>query len=435
MNSDLQKEAFRIEGLAGAKTLSGAVTIGGAKNAALPTLAALPLFKGSVSLSNIPHITDIRRMAALLRGIGVDLIQPEHGTYEAVVKKIGDPTFDEDLGKRMRASIILTGPVLARCGSVTFPHPGGCVIGERPIDLFLEGYRKMGATVERTGDVYTISAPNGTLQGAEIFFKVPSHTATETLMMAAVLAEGETVLKNCSMEPEITDLATFLVRCGAQIEGAGTPTMRITGGGLLQADEEHAVMPDRLEAGSFLVLGALCANDLTIQSCNPEHLEAVLYRLTEAGVPITVSESAIEITGNTASNDTFNAFDIKTHEYPGYPTDLQAPSTVFLTQCTGESVVFETIFEGRLHYTEDLVRMGADITMWDPHRVQIKGPTPLKGKELEGPDIRAGLAFIIAALVAEGESIITNINYIDRGYERIEKKLQSIGASVERVSK
>lgn len=425
-------DIFKIEGLNGEKTLSGEVSVGGAKNAALPALAGSVLFDEAVTIKNVPDIRDTRRMVRMLEALDVTVEKQGEHTFYINPSTLTSSEFDVDLGEKMRASIILTGPILARVGEVTFPHPGGCVIGARPIDMFLDGYEAMGAEVEEDDGVYTLTAPDG-LHGAEIFFKVPSHTATETLMMAAVVADGETVLKNCSMEPEIIDVAEMLNRAGAQIEGAGTPTMRIVGGSVLN-ESTHSVMPDRLEAGSFMILGALCAKNLTIHDVDPEHLELVIRRFQHAGVPIETDNSTISIVKNTAPNDEFSSFDIKTQVYPGYPTDLQAPSVVFLTQASGEARVFETIFEGRLHYTEDLVAMGADITMWDPHRIEVKGPTKLSGRELEGPDIRAGLAFVIAALVASGTSTITNVGYIDRGYEHIEKKLQSIGADIRRES-
>lgn len=428
-----QKDTFVVHGLGGAKNLSGSVQIGGAKNAALPALAASLLFGGPVTYRRIPELVDTRRMRNLIEGMGAQ-IDGGAGTYTIDGGRIDTPTIDSNIGEHMRASIIATGPALARFGEVIFPHPGGCVIGERPIDLFLEGFAAMGANIRRGEDgTYHLTASEG-LSGAEFFFRVQSHTATETLMMAAVLAEGTTVLKNASVEPEITHLADFLNACGAEIYGAGTHTITVSGTGLLQADQPYVTMPDRLETGSFLVLGALCAHDLEITDCNPEHVEIVWRALDRAGVPLVVEDDVIRIADNTVPNKTFSVFDITTHEYPGYPTDLQAPSVVFLTQAGGEARVFETIFEGRLFYTDDLNAMGADITMFDPHRIAVRGPTPLSGRRLEGPDIRAGLAFVIAALVANGESVIENVYYIDRGYERIERRLQALGAEVARVS-
>jgi UDP-N-acetylglucosamine 1-carboxyvinyltransferase len=344
---------------------------------------------------------------------------------------------DPAIANKFRASIVLTGPLLARTRRVSFPSPGGCVIGKRPIDLFLAGYTALGATVDEneTEDAFVISAPRG-LAGTEIFFKLQSVTATETLLMSAVLAEGTTVLKNVAMEPEVTDVALFLRSCGAKIDGIGTSTYVIhgAGGALLSSPEApHQVIPDRIEAGSYLVLGALCAHDLLIENCIPAHMELPLSILKEAGVPLEITDQSIRITNNTKENSEFGTTAIRTHEYPGFPTDLQAPFTVFFSQASGESVVEEMIFEGRLAYTADLISMGARIDVPHPHRAVLKGPSKLSGRELYTPDLRAGLAYIIAAIVAKGTSLIHNVHYIDRGYENAEKKLRDIGVALERL--
>lgn len=427
----MSDEKFIIQGLNGAKTLSGSVRIGGAKNAVLKALAATVLFKGSITLNNIPGIEDVRRIQELLVDLGASIsgeknivVDPTHIHSSVLTPKIS---------RCVRASIVLTGPLLGRLGEVAFPHPGGCVIGGRPIDLFLDGFARMGASVSMKEEMYHVRARDG-LVGAELFFKNQSVTGTETFMMAGVLARGITVLKNAALEPEITHLAKFLNTCGARISGAGTPTIHIEGTGLLQSHgEPYETITDRIEAGSFLILGALAARDITLTHCNPDHLEALIYALRTAGVPIETGVDTISIKDNTNRNDTFTAVDIKTHEYPGFPTDLQAPMTVFLTQASGDSRVFETIFERRLHYTEDISRMGANITMMDPHRILIQGPKGLRGQELESPDLRAGLAFVIAAIIARGESVIHNVYNIDRGYERLEKRLTDIGVSIRRA--
>ena len=292
----------------------------------------------------------------------------------------------------------------------------------------------MGAEIQSDGKTYTLTSKNNKLKGTEIFFKVPSVTGTEAFIMAGLLAEGETVLKNCAMEPEIVNLTDFLESCGANIKGSGTSTITIQGGELLKSDgKKFITIPDRIEAGSFLILGALCAEELKISNCEPKHLEAVSDEIIRAGVPVEIGKDYFHIKGNSVKNSTFKSFNIKTHEYPGFPTDLQAPMSVFLTQSKGEALVFETIFENRLNYANDIVAMGANIKLWDAHRMTIKGGNSLKAKELYGPDIRAGLALIIAALVAEGESLIHNVYYIDRGYEDIEGKLRSIGVEIERI--
>lgn len=425
--------AFAIDGLGGKRTLSGTIAVCGAKNAALKMLAASLLFTDPVELQNVPDIEDIRRMKDLLTSAGGEVIEGKSGTLTIHYPGEVSTHLDEHISKRLRASIVLTGPMLSRFGQVTFPHPGGCVIGARPIDLFIDGFTRMGATVRETGKDYVITAPKGGLKGAEIFFRNQSVTGTENFLLAGVLARGKTVLQNAALEPEIVALAEYLISCGAHITGAGTPTIVIQGGELLRANGRAGVIPpDRIEAGSFLVMGALAAKELTITDCDPSHLTAPIELLRSAGVSISTSENSITISEPKSSQE-FRAVSLKTHEYPGFPTDLQAPMVIFLTQSVGESLVFETIFEGRLSYTEQLVRMGANITAMDPHRVLVKGPSVLHGKNLESPDLRAGLAFVIAATIAEGPSLIHNVYNIDRGYERIEERLQAIGVPVKRV--
>lgn len=434
-------DSFRIKGLAGKKTLSGKVKIHGAKNAILQAFATSLLFKDSATLANVPAIEDTQRMIELLTELGITITPVDDHTYTITLPEHVTTELPYELSRKLRASIVLTGPVLAREGTVAFPHPGGCVIGNRPIDIFLDGFEKMGATLSENEKEYSLTAPknkNGVpqLRGAEIFLRVPSVTATQTFMMAAVLAEGRTVIKNAALEPETESLADFLNECGAKISGAGTTTITIEGGEMLSGKgKTYTAPPDRIEAGSFLILGALAADHLVLENCNPNHVEAAIDMLKRAGVPIETTESTITIKGNgKIKNSSFKSFDIKTHEYPGFPTDLQAPAVVFLTQASGDSLVFETIFEGRLNFTEGLIRMGADIKMWDTHRITVKGPTPLKGRDLEGPDIRAGLAYIIAGIVAKGESVIHNAYYIDRGYQKIENRLRDIGVDIERIT-
>jgi UDP-N-acetylglucosamine 1-carboxyvinyltransferase len=425
-------ESLVINGFDGARKLSGRVAVTGAKNAALKAIAGTILFRDRVTLSNIPKINDVERMFELLSLLGADVAQKKRGVYEVLVPKTLSTTMTTEIAKRFRGSVVTTGPLLARFGSVSFPHPGGCLIGSRPIDLFIEGFKNMGADVAFKNNVYTVTAPDGGLRGATFFLKHQSVTVTETFMMAAVLAKGTTVIKNVAMEPEIEDLANFLNACGAKISGHGTTTITVRGGKLLSgAGYIYKTMPDRIDAGSFLVLGALAAKELTITNCDPLHLEALIETLRSAGVHIETTKNTIVVC---ASNEMYTGVGIKTHEYPGFPTDLQAPMVIFLTQAEGESMVFETIFEGRLNYAEALSSMGANIVMMDPHRVLVRGATPLKGRKLESPDLRAGLAFVIAAIIAKGESVIHNVDTtIDRGYEEIENRLRAIGVEIERV--
>jgi len=432
--TDVKQEIFKIKGLDGRKTLKGSIQVGGAKNAALKAFASSLLFGDEIILKNVPNIEDVSRMVDILSSLGVRIVKKKSNSFVCSAGNFKEVTLENSLAKRLRASIVLTGPLLARKGKVSFPHPGGCVIGARPIDLFLDGFKKMSARVSEKNGQYHIMAPSGKLKGAEIFFKNQSVTGTETFMMAAVLAQGKTVIKNAAMEPEIANLAEFLNKCGANIKGAGTHTIEIfgTNGKLLSSrGKSYTTLPDRIEAGSFLILAALAGKNITIKNCNPEHMESLIGILRDNGASIKTEKNSIMVLGD--SNKKLKAVDIKTHEYPGFPTDLQAPMTVLLTQSDGESMVFETIFEGRLSYVEELARMGAQIKMMDPHRVLVHGPTPLKGKDLESPDLRAGLAFIIAGVVAKGQSLIHNVYNIDRGYEKVEERLRGLGVDIERV--
>lgn len=426
---------FVIRGSNGKPTLSGEIAVLGAKNAALKAIAASILFDGPIRMENVPDIEDVSRMLDIIRTMGGTA---EHGrdAHHVLVDARGimTETLTPEIAKRLRASIVLTGPLLARRGRVRFPFPGGCVIGERPVDLFVESFEKMGATVRRSGKFFDVRAKKGKLHGAELFFRTQSVTGTETFLMAGVLATGKTVIKNAAMEPEIVWLADILNASGAHITGAGTPTITIIGGKPLKQKGSKAfrVVPDRIEAGSFLVLGALAAKELTVTNIIPEHLESLIETLGYMGVAIERRSNSLTVRASGRAKKLLPIV-LKTHEYPGFPTDLQAPMTVLLTRAAGESMVFETIFEGRLNYTESLGRMGANVTMMDQHRVLIKGPTRLSGKRMESPDLRAGLAFVIAAIVASGNSEIHNIYNIDRGYERIEERLRTIGARIERV--
>ena len=431
------KERFVIEGLGGEKTLSGTVSIHGAKNAVLPGMAAALLFKDALTIDNVPGIEDVKRLTELLEGFGAVVVEKPNRSLTIDTTTVTKTKFDRAVAKRLRASIILSGPLLARYGEAAFPYPGGCVLGQRAIDLFLQGFRAMGAEVKEgkddEDDIFRLSVAGKKLHGADIFFSQISVTATETMMMAAVLAEGTTTLRNAAMEPEIGSIAEFLNACGAHITGAGTSTITIEGGAVLSTGGRiYHTLPDRIEAGSFLILGALTARTLTIEGCQPEHLDALINLLQLSGVSITRGKDFLKIVNNTKPSSEWKGVNVKTHEYPGFATDLQAPMVVFLTQVTGESVVFETIFEARLNYVDDLVKMGANITMWNPNKVSIKGPASLKDRELEGPDIRAGLAYVIAALVAHGTSTIDNTYYIDRGYERLEERLHQLGANIRR---
>lgn len=424
-------ESFIIEGQNGARTLEGTVPIYGAKNDALKIMAATLLFEDSVAIKNIPDVLDVIALSALLETVGVEVDKTEERLTLHAPKQ-AHTALQEDEAKKLRASVVLTGPLLARYGSVSFPHPGGCVIGTRPIDLFIRSFELMGATHTKDDEYHHITAPNG-LHGADIFFRLASVGATETMLMAAILAHGTTVLRNAAMEPEIQHLSHYLIECGADIKGVGTPTITIEGrdGETLHTHGvSYTVMPDRIETGSFAILAALAGNHIQITNCNPDHIRALLALFDESGVTYKRDSSSLIIQKSLAP---YKAVSVRTHEYPGFSTDLQAPMTVFLTQTVGESMVFETLFEGRLRYSDDIVRMGADITMFDPHRILIRGPKALTGRKLEAPDLRAGLAYIIAGTIAQGTTIIRAARHIDRGYGHIEKRLNAIGVRIKRI--
>ncbi len=424
-------DKFIVEGLDGERKLKGTIAVGGAKNAVLKALAATMLFTDEVVLKNVPEIEDVDRISELLRAAGSQ-VERDDGSLTVTPPNVCIYELDKAIAERLRASIVLAGPTLARCGEVSFPFPGGCVLGERPIDLFIEGFKAMGATITEDDSYFTVKAAGGKLKGAHIIFPFVSVTATETLMLAAILAEGKTILENAAMEPEIPHLAEYLNSCGAHIEGAGTPVMTIRGGSLLESKgKAYITLPDRIEAGSFMILAALAGSEVTITDCIPEHSGALITLLKRSGAQIETTTSSIIVRGD-APNKNLKMVSVRTHEYPGFPTDLQAPMAVFMSQVSGEGTVLETIFDGRFRYADDLVRMGANITIMNPHRLLIRGPRELSRKDLESPDLRGGLAYIIAAAVAKGTSTIRNAYVIDRGYQHIEDRLQKLGLNIKR---
>ena len=422
----LNNEKFIIEGPV--KKLKGTLPVRGSKNACLKAMAAAVLTEKPVTVKNIPLIEDIFRMKELLEALGVKVEKTSERAFLISAENVKKTALNFEIAKSLRASVALTSPLLARFGSVSFPFPGGCVIGKRPIDLFIGGFEKMGAKVSTRGkgDNFTIEAKE--LKGAEIFFRLISVTGTETLMMAATLARGRTVLRNAAQEPEIADLADFLNKCGARIKGAGASTIIVDGVKKLGSGIFNTP-PDRIETGSFAILGALLGDKLRVTDCNPSHILSLIEHLELMGVSLKKGQGWLEI-----SRPRFlKPMNIKTREYPGFPTDLQAPFSVLLTQAEGISALFETVYDGRLDYINDLVRMGANIISGDAHQAIFHGPTFLKGREMEAPDLRAGLTFILAALIAKGKSIIHNVYNIDRGYEKIEERLRNIGAIIERI--
>lgn len=415
----------------GGRKLRGEIEVKGAKNSVLKMMAASLLFSNPLEIENVPLIEDVFRMGELLKELGVSIeIEGDNRKIVLKTKKIKSGALKKEIAERLRSSIVLIGPLLWRSKKVFFPHPGGCVIGRRPIDVFLDGWRAMGAKINFSKNGYEIISPKK-LKGADYVFRVVSVTGTETLMMTAALAYGTTILRNAAMEPEIPALAKFLNQSGAKISGAGTPTIKIEGtdGKFLRAKNSFWVIPDRIEAGSFIILGAMLGEEIEVKKCEPEHLHSVLLALKDAGVRIDVGKDWVRI----RRPEIIRSVNIKTREYPGFPTDLQAPFTVLMTQAVGQSMIFETVFDGRLNYIDELNRMGANIIPCDPHRILVCGPSSLRGREIESPDLRAGLAFVIAALVAKGESRIRNVYQIDRGYEKIEERLKMLGADIQRM--
>ncbi len=411
----------------GPTKLSGEIEVNGAKNNALKILPAAILSEETITINNLPNIEDVERMIELLEDLGAVIEKKEGKTITISTKNIKKTEINELLARKLRASLLLIGPLLARFGEARLPHPGGCVIGKRPIDLFLEGFKALGTTVEENSKGFIFKAKNG-LIGNKIFFPKISVTATECIMMAAILARGKTELHNAAMEPEIQALAEYLNKQGAKITGAGTSTIIIEGVEKINAGV-YDVIPDRIEAGTFTIMGILTNSEIKITDCIPSHLESLFIKLKHIGAELEIGKDYIL----TKKHNGLKAANIKTHEYPGFPTDLQAPFTLLLTQASGMSLVHETVFEGRLFYTDSLATMGADIIMCDPHRVVINGPTKLYGKKLMSPDLRAGITMVLAGLIAEGETVIENVYQINRGYGNIDERLRALGADIKTI--
>jgi UDP-N-acetylglucosamine 1-carboxyvinyltransferase len=410
----------------GQKKLKGEIAVKGAKNNALKLIPAALLTNEKITLHNLPNIIDVQMSLDLLKSLGAKVEKIGHNsvTIEAVDIKAED--LDANIARKIRASIMFVAPLLHRSQQVSIPHPGGCVIGKRPIDLFIDFFEKIGAEFKMDDTNYIFT--NKGLEGIKYVFNKISHTGTESLIIAAVLAKGKTEIVNAACEPEVEALADFLNSMGAQIKGAGTPNIIIEGVENLHGTE-FTIIPDRIEAGSLLCIGVATKSNIKVIDCNPQHLEIPLKLLEEIGVKLEVGSDYIQI----LNSNKLKAININTHEYPGFPTDLQSCYTVLLTQAQGTSLVHETIYESRLFFTDLLSRMNANLVLCDPHRVVINGPTDLIAKKVISPDIRAGLAMLIAGLIAEGETEIDNIEQIDRGYEDIDQRLNALGAQIERV--
>src|SRR5271169_3899262 len=412
----------------GGAPLLGTVRISGAKNAALPCMAAALLTEEPVILENIPQVRDIETTRRLLAAMGAEVElgygRAQHRTT-LCCRNLASPEASYELVKTMRASTLVLGPLLARCGRARVSLPGGCAIGARPIDLHINGLERLGAKI--TQDHGYVEASTERLKGAEIVFDKITVTGTEDLLMAAALAEGETVMQNCAREPEVADLAALLNAMGAKIHGAGTSTIRVKGVTKLHG-ARHRIIPDRIEAGTFIIAAALTGGDVNVAGCDPAHLTAILQKLAETGVKTSVKADSVRVMGD----QPLAAADLNTEEYPGFPTDMQAQYMALTTQAAGTSIITENIFENRFMHAQELVRMGANIKI-EGHRAIVRGGTPLSAAAVLASDLRASASLVLAALVADGETIIDRVYHLDRGYENIEEKLKGVGAEIRRV--
>jgi UDP-N-acetylglucosamine 1-carboxyvinyltransferase len=409
----------------GGRPLRGSVAVGGAKNAALPALAATLLTGEAVELHNLPGVRDVRTMLRVLEQLGATDERLDDGGVRLRVDRFASFEAPYDLVKTMRASVLVLGPMLARHGRARVSLPGGCAIGERPINLHLEGLEKMGAEVSLQHGYVETKARR--LRGARFDFPIKTVTGTENLMMAATLAEGTTVLGNCAQEPEVVDLAEMLAAMGASITGAGTDEITIEGRVSL-GGARHEVIPDRIEAGTYLVAGALLGDPVEVTRCRVEHLRPVLQQLRLAGITLATEGQGIRV----SAPDRIEAHDLQTAPHPGYPTDMQAQYMTLMTQAHGASMITETIFERRFMHVGELQRMGADIRIQGSSCVVV-GPTRLTAAQVMATDLRASACLVLAALVADGETVVDRVYHLDRGYESMEDKLRALGADVERI--
>ncbi|MBU5668737.1 UDP-N-acetylglucosamine 1-carboxyvinyltransferase [Peptoniphilus sp. MSJ-1] len=404
--------------------LKGSVRISGAKNAALPIIAASILGTEEIVLEDIPELKDVEVITEVLRRLGLK-IEKNKNTLKIDPRGLNTAKTDYELISKMRASFLVMGPLLAKMKEAYNSLPGGCNIGSRPIDLHLKGFKALGAEIEMTHG--EIRATCEKLVGAKIYLDFPSVGATENIMTAAVLAEGETIIENCAMEPEIVDLANFLNKMGARVTGAGTSTIRIKGVEKLTGCT-HQIIPDRIEAGTFMVAAAITGGDILIENIITSHLKPVIAKLEESGAQIIEEGDNVRVIGS----ETIKPLEIKTLPHPGFPTDLQAQFMALLTQADGQSSIIETVFENRFMHADELKKMGAKIKVIDREAVLL-GKNKLYGSKVSATDLRAGAALILAALVSEGETEISEIYHIDRGYENIEEKFRNLGANITRI--
>jgi UDP-N-acetylglucosamine 1-carboxyvinyltransferase len=418
-------DRFKIQG---GRRLEGTVRISGSKNASLPAMAATLLTREPVCLQNIPAVRDIMTMAKLLAHMRAHVESPDLPPSEFTIaaETISHAEAPYDLVKTMRASILTLGPLVGRFGFARVSLPGGCAIGSRPVDLHIQALEKMGAKISI--DHGYVEARCERLRGTHIHFDKITVTGTENILTAAVLAEGETILSNAAREPEVTDLIDLLIKMGAKIEGSGTSTIRVQGVEELHG-ATHAVIPDRIEAGTFIVAAAITGGDVKLTHCAPQHLTAVIEKLAACGVDIQKEGlTCLRVRGPRS----LRAEDMTTEEYPGFATDMQAQFMTLATQATGKSVITETIFENRFVHAQEMMRMGANITI-DGRQATVHGPTPLSGATVIASDLRASASLVLAGLIASNTTYIDRIYHLDRGYERLEEKLHNLGASIERI--
>ena len=408
----------------GGARLEGKITISGAKNAVLPIIVASLLSSSKCRIQDVPRLADVSTISEVLEMLGAK-VNFEGNTLDIDSSNVNGFEAPYEYVRKMRASVLVMGPLLARLGRVKISMPGGCAIGTRPIDLHLKGMEALGARISL--DHGNIEARAEKLKGAKIYLDFPSVGATENIMMAATLAEGTTVIENAAEEPEIVDLANFLNSMGAIVKGAGTNVIRIEGVKSLGATT-HTVIPDRIEAGSYLVAGAITGGNLLLENVIVDHLKPIISKLQECGTEIYEENNALRVIGK----DILKSVDIKTLPYPGFPTDMQAQFMALMTKSAGTSLITETVFENRFMHADEFKRMGADIKI-EGRSVVIEGVKNIYGCPVKATDLRAGAALVIAALVAEGDTEISCVHHIDRGYENIVSKLQSVGAKIRRV--
>ncbi len=397
------------------------------KNAATPILAATLLTDEPCSLKNVPRIRDVERMLDILRSLGVSVVW--NGDHELTIDpKNADPTkVDRKAMRSMRSSVLFLGPMLSRFREMELPEPGGCIIGNRPLDTHLVALTSIGATCEKGAEGYLLRSSG--LVGREVVLPEFSVTATENLMMAAVTAKGRTTIKLAAAEPHVEDLGDFLNKMGARVQGHGTHTIHIDGVERLHG-ATHEIIPDQIEAGTFMVAAALTRGDLLIERVRPDHLDIVTQRLRAIGASVEVKSDALRVTAHGTLSALSGANKYQSMPYPGLPTDLMAPFGVLATQCVGTSLLQEPLYEGRFGFVQELVKMGANATVCDPHRVLISGPTPLYGREIRSLDLRAGVTLLLAGILADGETVLHEAEIIDRGYERIEARFAEVGAEI-----